>query len=101
MKDPAKKYTVSEGEILAAAEADEVIGIIAYHKHSKVHCEMKRFYVKPERSGRKLGEQLIKEILEHTKQTGYKEIVLDMIVPLQSAIHLLQKIGLPGVRAIL
>lgn len=44
MKDPAKKYTVSEGEILAAAEADEVIGIIAYHKHSKVHCEMKRFY---------------------------------------------------------
>ena len=41
----------------------------------------------------KLGEKLIEELIAHARQAGYKEMVLDTIVPLQSAIHLYKKLG--------
>lgn len=93
LKDPAKKYTSPEGELLVAVEGEDVLGMIAYHKHSDIRCEMKRLYVKPSCRGMKLGEQLIEELISHARQAGYKEMVLDTIVPLQSAIHLYKKLG--------
>lgn len=93
LKDPAKKYTSPEGELLVAVEGEDVLGIIAYHKHSDTRCEMKRLYVKPSCRGMKLGEKLIEELIAHARQAGYKEMVLDTIVPLQSAIHLYKKLG--------
>ncbi|NDO46658.1 GNAT family N-acetyltransferase [Clostridium sp. MD294] len=93
LKDPSKKYTPPEGELLVAIEKEKVIGMIAYHKHSSKRCEMKRLYVKPEYKGMKLGEQLIQKIIELAKQSGYTEMVLDTLAPLQSAIYLYQKIG--------
>lgn len=93
LKDPAKKYTAPEGELLVAVEGKEVLGMIAYHKHSEERCEMKRLYVRPSARGMKLGEKLIMEILKHAKQAGYKEMVLDTIEPLQSAIYLYEKLG--------
>lgn len=93
LKDPAKKYTAPEGELLVAVEGEDVLGMIAYHKHSDTRCEMKRLYVKPSCRGMKLGEQLIEELISHARQAGYKEMVLDTIVPLQSAIHLYKKLG--------
>lgn len=93
LKDPAKKYTSPEGELLVAVEGEYVLGMIAYHKHSDTRCEMKRLYVKPSCRGMKLGEKLIEELIAHARQAGYKEMVLDTIVPLQSAIHLYKKLG--------
>lgn len=93
LKDPAKKYTAPEGELLVAVEGEDVLGMIAYHKHSDTRCEMKRLYVKPSCRGMKLGEKLIEELIAHARQAGYKEMVLDTIVPLQSAIHLYKKVG--------
>ena len=93
LKDPAKKYTAPEGELLVAVEGEDVLGMIAYHRHSDTRCEMKRLYVKPSCRGMKLGEKLIEELIAHARQAGYKEMVLDTIVPLQSAIHLYKKLG--------
>ena len=93
LKDPAKKYNSPEGELLVAVEGEDVLGMIAYHKHSDTRCEMKRMYVKPSCRGMKLGEKLIEELIAHARQAGYKEMVLDTIVPLQSAKHLYKKLG--------
>lgn len=93
LKDPAKKYTAPEGELLVAVDGKKVLGMIAYHRLSDICCEMKRWYVKPECRGMKLGESLITEIIRHAKQAGYREMVLDTIVPLRAAIHLYQKFG--------
>ena len=94
LKNLALKYTEPEGKLLVAIDDNgNVGGMIAYHRHSKDRCEMKRLYVKPDFRGAKLGEQLIKNILQHAKQAGYKEMVLDTIVPLKSAIHLYRKFG--------
>ena len=88
-----KKYTAPEGELLVAVEGEDVLGMIAYHRHSDTRCEMKRLYVKPSCRGMKLGEKLIEELIAHARQAGYKKMVLDTIVPLQSAIHLYKKLG--------
>lgn len=93
LNDPAKKYTAPEGELLVAVENGEVLGMIAYHRHSDSRCEMKRLYVKPSCRGMKLGEKLISELLIHAHDAGYKEMVLDTIEPLRSAIHLYEKAG--------
>lgn len=76
-----------------AIEKKKVIGMVAYHRHSKSRCEMKRLYVKPKYRENKLGKKLVLEILEYAKKAGYKEMVLDTIIPLQSAIHLYKKVG--------
>lgn len=94
LRDPAVKYTAPEGELLVAVDnADTVIGMVAYHKHTNDRCEMKRLYVKPETRGMHLGELLVKEIIDHARQAGFKEMVLDTIVPLKAAIGLYQKYG--------
>lgn len=94
LKDPAKKYTAPEGELLVAVDDnDHVVGMVAYHRHTKERCEMKRLYVSPDCRGMKLGEQLVQAITEHAKKAGYQEMVLDTIQPLQNAIHLYQKMG--------
>lgn len=43
--------------------------------------------------GHALGDRLIESIMDHAKVSGYKEMVLDTIEPLQAAIHLYKKHG--------
>lgn len=93
LKNPAKKYTAPEGELFVAVKDGRVSGMIAYHRHSDVRCEMKRLYVRPECRGEKLGERLIAALLQQAKKAGYREMVLDTILPLQAAIHLYRKMG--------
>ena len=76
-----------------AVEGAKVLGMVAYHRHNDKRCEMKRLYVKPDARGLKLGDILINEIISHAKESGYNEMVLDTITPLQAAIHLYQKHG--------
>ena len=54
-----------------AVEKKKVIGMVAYHCHSKSRCEMKRLYVKPKYRENKLGKKLVLEILEYAKKAGY------------------------------
>ena len=94
LSNPAIKYAAPQGELLVALDDHEkVIGMVAYHRHSKSRCEMKRLYVKPKYRENKLGKKLVLEIFQHAKNAGFKEMVLDTIVPLQAAIHLYNKMG--------
>ena len=93
LSDPAGKYTPPAGEILVAYEDGIVLGMVAYHRHSKKRCEMKRLYVDPQCRGQRLGEKLVDQIIEHAKNAGYKEMVLDTLEPMAPAIHLYQKYG--------
>lgn len=94
LKDPKKKYTAPEGELLVALnEEQQVIGMVAYHKHSSTRCEMKRLYITPLGRGQKIGEKLIAAIIEKARLAGYEEMVLDTIKPLETAIHLYHKCG--------
>lgn len=94
LSNPAVKYAPPQGELLVALDDDEqVIGMVAYHKHTDERCEMKRLYVSPQYRGMKLGDQLVADILRHAKDAGFSEMVLDTVAPLQAAIHLYKKMG--------
>ena len=92
LKDLKSKYAGNEGEILVALSDDNIVmGCVAYHRHNKNRCEMKRLFVSPEYRKLKLGEKLVQEIINRAKIKGYKEMVLDTIEPLKAAIHLYKK----------
>ena len=101
LKNPAKKYIPSEGEILVAIIDNKVVGMVAYHRLTDTCCEMKRLYVKPECRGMKLGEKLIQNIISNSVKAGYKEMVLDTIKPLKSAIYLYKNLDLLNVSLII
>ena len=52
---------------------------------------MKRLYVRTAGRGHALGDYLIESIMDHAKASGYKKMVLEIIEPLQAAIHLYKK----------
>ena len=54
---------------------------------------MKLLYVRPEDRGYALGDRLIESIMNYAKNSGYMEMVLDTIEPLEAAIHLYKKHG--------
>ncbi|MBQ7746450.1 MAG: GNAT family N-acetyltransferase [Spirochaetia bacterium] len=93
LKNPALKYSAPEGEILVAVDEGIVLGMVAYHRHTDTKCEMKRLYVKTEARGLHLGDLLVNAIIEHAKAAGFKEMVLDTIEPLKTAISLYKKYG--------
>ena len=41
LKNPMIKYSAPQGEILVAINDNEVVGMVAYHKHNGHRCESK------------------------------------------------------------
>ena len=85
------KYLPPNGELIVAIEDENILGMVAYHRHNDNTCEMKRLYIKPEARGCHLGNILVSEIIKKAHNNGFKEMVLDTIVPLKPAISLYKK----------
>lgn len=100
LNDLEAKYTKPNGEVLAAiSDEGNVVGCVAFYKHTNKRCEMKRLYVKPDYRKLKIGRELIKDIIELASKDGFKEMVLDTLKPLKSAIHLYKKFGFQEIPA--
>ena len=93
ISDLEKKYLPPEGRLLCAEIDGKIIGCVAYHKHNSERCEMKRLFVRENYREHHAGKKLVEEILKFAKADGFKEIVLDTITPLKSAIALYKKFG--------
>ena len=93
LADPAAKYCPPAGEILVAVEGGEVLGVVAYHRHSDERCEMKRLFVYPRYRKRRVGERLAVEIIRRAQAAGYREMVLDTLQPMKNALSLYRKNG--------
>ena len=93
LANPADKYFPPAGEILVALENGELLGMVAYHRHSDKRCEMKRLFVYPQYRGKNVGEELVCEIIKHARNAGFREMVLDTLSPMKEAIAQNRKIG--------
>jgi ribosomal protein S18 acetylase RimI-like enzyme len=54
---------------------------------------MKRLYVRPEFRGKRIGNQLIRRIIEDARKIGYSYMLLDTLPFLESAVRLYRKYG--------
>lgn len=94
LADLTTKYVPPHGRLLAALSEDgTVVGCVAFCRHSAQCCEMKRLYVRPSCRARGIGRQLIGQIIAAARQDGYAEMVLDTLLPMQSAIRLYRSFG--------
>ncbi|MCD7808888.1 MAG: GNAT family N-acetyltransferase [Erysipelotrichaceae bacterium] len=93
LSDLKEKYVYPHGRILAAKVDNQIVGCVAYYRFSEYQCEMKRLYVLKEYRHLGIGQSLVNELLTLAKQDSYKEMVLDTITPLSSAIHLYHHLG--------
>ncbi len=93
LDDLSAKYTPPNGELFAIIDDNSVLGMAAYHKHSDIRCEMKRLYVTPAVRGLHLGDALVNAVIKAAEKAGYKEMVLDTLSEMKSAIHLYKKYG--------
>ena len=88
-----EKYGLPGGRLYIAYWKRQVAGCIALKQIDEATCEMKRLYVRPQFGGKKIGESLVKTILNDAAEIGYQSMVLDTFPSLDKAIHLYEKLG--------
>ena len=87
------KYGLPAGRLYLAYCDEELAGCIGLRKIDSQNCEMKRLYVRPKFRGRKIGNLLVKKIIDDAKAIGYLHMLLDTLPFLKSAIHMYKKYG--------
>jgi GNAT superfamily N-acetyltransferase len=86
-------YGPPTGLLLLAFEGDEPIGCIGYRTLEPGVCEMKRLYVVPGFRGKGIGRDLVLKLIDEAASAGFREMRLDTIPKLATALALYRKLG--------
>jgi ribosomal protein S18 acetylase RimI-like enzyme len=98
--NPLYKYSAPTGALFIATYNAIPVGCIALQPLQEGGtCEMKRLYVEPEYRNLKIGDALVKALLQEAKVLDYTLMKLDTLERLQAAIKLYQKFGFETVNA--
>ena len=98
--NPLYKYSAPNGALFIAYYNAIPVGCIALQPLQEAQtCEMKRLYVEPQYRNLKIGDALVKVLLQEAQLLGYTTMKLDTLERLQAAIQLYQKFGFETVTA--
>jgi putative acetyltransferase len=98
--NPLYKYSAPTGALFIAYYNAIPVGCIALQPLQEPQtCEMKRLYVDPEYRNLKIGNALVKALLQEAQSLGYTTMKLDTLERLQAAIQLYLKFGFETVTA--
>jgi N-acetylglutamate synthase-like GNAT family acetyltransferase len=70
-------YEKSGGEFWIAVDNEEVIGTIAFMNYGNGNGVLKKFFVRADWRGRKLGLALYQTLMKCVKKSGYRQLLLD------------------------
>ena len=93
LEHPENKYGMPEGRLYLAYWDGQLAGCIGLRKLDEKRGELKRLYVRPQFRGCRIGEALIRRILDDARAIGYRYVLLDTLPFLHAAITLYRKIG--------
>ena len=98
--NPLYKYSAPTGALFIAYYNAIPVGCIALQPLQEPQtCEMKRLYVDPEYRNLKIGDALVKTLLQEAQSLRYTTMKLDTLERLQAAINLYLKFGFETVTA--
>ena len=93
-ENPSLKYALPDGRLYLDVSDDGIArGCIALRKLSDGKGEVKRLYVRPEYRGKGIATALVERIVEDARNIGYKELYLDTLPELESAVKLYKSFG--------
>ena len=93
-ENPSLKYALPDGRLYLDVSDDGIArGCIALRKLSDGKGEVKRLYVRPEYRGNGIATALVERIIEDARNIGYKELYLDTLPELESAVRLYKSFG--------
>ncbi len=93
-ENPSLKYALPDGRLYLDISDDGIArGCIALRKLSDGKGEVKRLYVRPEYRGNGIATALVERIIEDARDIGYKELYLDTLPELESAVKLYKSFG--------
>ena len=93
-ENPSLKYALPDGRLYLDISDDGIArGCIALRKLSDGKGEVKRLYVRPEYRGKGIATALVERIVKDARNIGYKELYLDTLPELESAVRLYKSFG--------
>lgn len=91
--DLSDKYGLPDGRLYIAYFNNELAGCVGMRKLDDSRCELKRVFVRPEYRGNKIGRTMIDQVIKDARKIGYKNMVLDTLPFLESALHIYKTYG--------
>ena len=70
-------FSPPHGRLMLAKEGNQVAGIACMKKLREGTCEIKRIYVRPGYRGKKIGQNLLDQLIQSAREIGYSKILLD------------------------
>ena len=86
-------YKPPAGCLLLAMWNEQPAGCVSLKGHDAATSELKRLYVRPAYRGHKIGQRLVKMLVEEARQSGYQRIVLDSHISMKKAHAIYQEAG--------
>ena len=87
------EFAPPEGRILLALHHGRAAGCAALRRFSPTACEMKRLFVRPWFRGSGIGRRLATDVIEQARRIGYREMLLDTVPWMTTAIALYEALG--------
>jgi GNAT superfamily N-acetyltransferase len=81
------------GRLLLAREEGVVAGVACMKSIREDTCEIKRMYVRPIYRGKKIGRNLLNQLIQDAKGIGYSKILLDSAQFMREAHSLYRSVG--------
>lgn len=91
LENPEAHILSKGGAILFAKEGEEIIGTVGLVKMEEGVFELIKMGVRPKAQGKKVGQMLVKAILEKAKEMGAKKVVLYSNSKLEAALNIYRK----------
>lgn len=87
------KYAPPEGQLYLARWDGATAGCGGLRKLDGGRCELKRLYVRPTFRGHHIGEALLRQLMDDARRVGYREMLLDTLPFMDSALRLYRRFG--------
>lgn len=86
------KYALPHGRLYIIYDG-LAAGCVGLRSLNRLHCEMKRLYVRPNFRGKGFGKILAEKVISEAKTEGYTKMYLDTLLSLDTAVKMYKKLG--------